>query len=107
MERTFEKRAMTILWTNQARNDYYRILDFLQVRWGFAHVVNFIEQTEKVLNLIRANPRMFVASQQRKKVRRGFITRQCCLFYQFENKRNEIILLTFWDNRQSPERVKL
>jgi plasmid stabilization system protein ParE len=44
---------MEIVWTSQARKDYYKILDYLQENWGLNEVKNFIDKTEEVLNVIK------------------------------------------------------
>lgn len=55
------------------------------------------DKTEKVLKLIAINPMIFRQSQT-KNIRIGFISKQTSLFYL--TKPNEIVLITFWDNRQ-------
>ncbi len=55
----------TIYWSPAAKNDYINILEYLNTRWGQQEVTSFISRTDKTLQLIRANPRLFVSSAKK------------------------------------------
>ncbi len=95
-----------IVWSNQARKDYYKLLDYLQENWGLNGVNSFVDKTEEVLGVIKRNPKAFVESPRKKNIRKGFVTKHNSLFYKVRPYKKEIILLTFWDNRQNPKKLK-
>jgi len=94
---------MKISWTPEAKVSYFNILDYLQYKWGLTEVRKFVEKTDFVLSQICKTPNMFKKSKS-KDIRIGFISKQTSLFYRI--KKNEIELLTFWDNRQDDKRLK-
>jgi plasmid stabilization system protein ParE len=95
---------MKISWSPKAKTEYEKILVYLDSEWGVQAVRKFIIQTNIVLSAISKNPKMFVASTKLKNVRKGFITKHNSLFYLIRARKNEIVLLTFWDNRQNPSK---
>jgi hypothetical protein len=48
---------------------------------------------------------MFQSSRKKKNIRRGFITKHNSLYYRIKPRKKELELLTFWDNRQDPEKL--
>lgn len=53
---------MKIIWSNQARNDYYKILSYLFEHWGLHEVKSFIDKTEDVIELIKKHPNSSIES---------------------------------------------
>jgi hypothetical protein len=49
---------------------------------------------------------MFVASGKHKNIRKAIIDKNNSLFYQVDKKNRRIYLLTFFDNRQNPKKLK-
>jgi len=92
-----------IYWSPAAKNDYINILEYLNTRWGQQEVTSFISRTDKTLQLISANPRLFVSSTNKPVVHRCVLTSQISLYYRINNQNIE--LLRFWDNRMDPEKL--
>ena len=92
-----------ISWTIEAKITYFAILDYLQAKWSNKEVKKFVEKTQKILEQISKNPKMFKHSKN-KDIHIGLITKQNSLIYKVTSK--EIVLLTFWDNRQNPTKLK-
>ncbi len=92
-----------IYWSPAAKNDYINILEYLNTRWGQQEVTSFISRTDKTLQLISANPRLFVSSAKKPAVHRCVLTSQISLYYRINNQNIE--LLRFWDNRMDPEKL--
>lgn len=91
---------MTILWTDTAKETYSYVLDFLDETWGSKHVNNFINRSEKILNLLSKNPLIFKSITQDTSVRKGILHQNCSFLYRVN--KNRIELLVFWDTRQEP-----
>ena len=92
-----------IYWSPVAKNDYINILEYLNSHWGQQEVTSFISRTDKTLQLISANPRLFVSSAKKPAVQRCVLTSQVSLYYRINNLNIE--LLRFWDNRMDPEKL--
>jgi plasmid stabilization system protein ParE len=95
--------GLPIFWSPGAKNDYIIILDYLNTNWGQREALNFITRTESTLQLISANPRLFVSSTKKPGIHRCVLNRQISLFYRINNQNIE--LLRFWDNRMDPEKL--
>ncbi len=96
---------MKISWTPTARKTYFKVLEYLDEAWTQREIQNFVNITEKVLNLIVIDPEMFEASRKKSNVRKGLITKHNTLYYRIKPRKQEIELITFWDNRQNPEKL--
>jgi plasmid stabilization system protein ParE len=69
-------------------------------RWGDKYADEFRKRTVKVIEGIRISPFIFQAIDSDINIRKGFIHRNCSIFY--EVKDTSIEILFFWDNRQDP-----
>lgn len=97
---------MKLIWSNQAQKDYYKVLTYLYENWGLNEVRSFVNKTEEVLGVIRKQPKTFIESRSKRNIRKGLVTKHNSLFYKVKPYKREIILLAFWDNRQSPKKFK-
>lgn len=95
---------MYLIWTEDAAADYHQHIDYLLERRSAQVAKEFIEEVEHILDLILVHPLMYPASDYRN-VRKAVIRKQVSLFYQIDGKK--IVLLRFWNNYQSPGRLKL
>jgi plasmid stabilization system protein ParE len=97
---------MKVSWSAQAKKDYYKVLDYLHENWSANEVKNFIDKAEEVIKVIQKHPQTFTETTRKKHVRKGLVTKHNYLFYKVKPNKKEIILLTFWDTRQSPNKLK-
>lgn len=98
---------MRIIWSTRARITYLNILNYLEKEWGKNSVHNFISEVTDILMNVTRNPKMFISTKRNKYVRKGIITKHISFYYRIKQRKNEIELLTFWDNRQDPEKLIL
>jgi plasmid stabilization system protein ParE len=93
-----------IVWSKKAKKNYFSILDYLLSEWTEKEMLAFHKKTLKVLHQISRFPEMFVFSGK-KDIRKCVLTKQVTLYYKvFPDK---IILVTFWDSRKNPGKLKL
>ena len=95
---------MKIVWSRRAKNDFDRILDYLEKEWSITTAQKFILKTEKELQLISTIPKAFPMSKK-KQIHQCIITRQITLFYKIHQ--HKISLITFFDTRQHPNKLNL
>ncbi|QRQ99964.1 type II toxin-antitoxin system RelE/ParE family toxin [Dyadobacter sandarakinus] len=93
---TFEIR-----WTSEAETSFREIVAYLEAEWTEKEARKFIRRARTLFSQIAKFPFMCEASNTNKKVRRGFVTKQCSLFYEIND--DVIVLLYFWDNRANPD----
>ena len=91
---------LAIRWTKEAEETFDYIIKYLQEKWSAKQVQEFVRIVNNVLKQISEFPHMYKASRSNPNIRKGFIGKQCSLFYEIQNE--TVVLLFFWDNRRKP-----
>jgi plasmid stabilization system protein ParE len=94
--------AKAIIWNRLASNKFNSIIAYLEQEWGENVTRNFVINTYKIIELIAKYPEIGTLENKEKQIRGFVITKHNTLFYRVEE--DKIILLTFFDTRQSPEK---
>jgi plasmid stabilization system protein ParE len=94
--------AFKIIWTDIATEDFLNIVNYLEIEWSDRISENFIIDCYAKLDLLAKMPMIGIASGLYDNVRRILITKNIALYY--EVKSQEVVLLNFFDVRQSPEK---
>lgn len=97
---------MKVLWTPTARITYLKIIEYLEENWTSNEILRFNSKTEKTIKQIQKNPGLFIALNKDQNIRKGFIVKQISLVYRVVAEKDEIHLITFWDNRRNPGDLK-
>src|SRR5690554_3921042 len=58
---------MKIVWSKQAKIDYYKILDYLLEKWGIGVLASFIAKTDEMLEAIKKQPKSFIESAKKRR----------------------------------------
>jgi plasmid stabilization system protein ParE len=93
---------MSIVWSNEAISDYHQNIDYLLKDWSDQVALEFIEDVESVVELIKNHPELFPLVDY-KGVRKAVIRKQITLFFKVQDK--TVHLIRFWNNYQDPERL--
>ncbi len=94
--------AFKIIWTDIATEDFLHIVNYLEIEWSDRISENFIVDCYSKLDLLAKVPMIGMASGLYDNMRRILITKNIALYY--EVKSQDIVLLNFFDLRQSPEK---
>src|SRR5258707_15853872 len=92
----------TIIWNRRASDNFNSIIKYLQNEWGDKVTQNFVIRTYQIIGLLALNPEMGQVEHFEKQIRGIVITKHNTLFYRIEGE--NIILLTFFDNRKHPQK---
>lgn len=95
---------MNVIWSPQAKKDFWNNIDYLEAEWSEKTVLNFIEKVNTTIDLLKNDNVLFVKTNYRN-VYKVVITKHISLYYRIEN--NKIELLRFWNNFQDLENFKL
>ena len=95
---------MEIVWSIQAKKDYWQNIDYLEAEWTFQDVENFIDKVDYTITILEKNNIKFISTNY-KTVNKVVITKQITLFYKINS--NTIELLRFWNTYQDLENFKL
>lgn len=94
-----------IQWTERATFDLQNIIDYLLYKWTEKEARNFARKLDKRLELISINPRLFPKTNKRRNVRRSVLTKHAVIYY--ETSTDTIKIVTLFDPRQDPEKLKI
>ena len=93
-----------IIWSPQAKRDYWQNIDYLELKWSIQDVSNFIEKVDYTIQKKKKNNTLFTTTNY-KSVHKVVITKQITLYYRITS--TNIELLRFWNNYQDLENFKL
>jgi plasmid stabilization system protein ParE len=102
--------AVKITWTKRALEDLSKVMNYLLENWGEKSAKEFSENLDKKLTQISAMPEMYPRVLFRKSVRKCVLTPQNTLYYKIKDEKIEIRkiqIITIFDNRQNPEKLKI
>jgi plasmid stabilization system protein ParE len=93
--------AKEIIWSKQAEQRFDAVIDFLKVNWTDKEIIQFVTETQRVVETIKKNPEAFRKSEKTN-YREALITKHNLLIYSVS--KTHIKLITFWDTRQHPRK---
>lgn len=96
--------ALEILWSKKADNKFDRILDYLSAEWGERVTSAFVKKVYDFLDVLVEFPEIGTLENVERNIRGFVIVRQITIFYKVSG--TSIILLNFFDNRQSPTKKR-
>lgn len=98
--------AIVIKWSDEAKKTFDDNIQYLIREWTDNEIANFIKATDlKILN-IELNPKIYRRSEKNPSIRKAGINKNVTLFYKHFPSKKEVVLLTFWNNRQNPKKLK-
>lgn len=92
--------AKKVVWTDNAKEDIFNILSYLQNKWSFRIADNFSRLIERKVELLSQFPELGARSQKFPKKRKITLTRRCILIYTIDG--DNLVLLSFFDTRRNP-----
>ena len=99
MEKGFE-----ILWTDLALEELSETVGYLKREFSQKEIDNLGDEIERICSIISQNPNIFPHSD-RLQTRKAVILKFNTLYYRIMNDKIEIV--SFFLNRQSPDKMKL
>ena len=94
----------SIIWSPEAKKSFENNSIYLQETWSNKEVRSFIDRVEHIVNLISKHPKIFTYLPEQDAYR-CVVVNHISLFFRLRNHQAE--LLTFWDNRMDPEKLKI
>ncbi|MCD6010426.1 MAG: hypothetical protein K0Q79_288 [Flavipsychrobacter sp.] len=98
--------AYEIVWSAEARHTYLAIIEYLNKEWSEKEVSNFVLRVHNKLILLSAQPAIGRVHKRKYKVHITLVHKNVSLVYHIRPLKKEIVLLSFWDNRQDPAKFK-
>jgi len=98
--------VIVIKWANEAKQTFDKNINYLLEEWTEKEIKNFVKQTNYIVSRIAVQPGMYPASRKNPKIRKAAINKHIVLYYRYYATKKEVILLTFWHNKQDPKKLK-
>ncbi|MEO8211306.1 MAG: type II toxin-antitoxin system RelE/ParE family toxin [bacterium] len=97
--------AYKIEFSDEALNNLQENLNYLFKEWSDKVAIEFIDKLYFKLELISFQPYSYSKSYSNKQIRKCVVTKQISLIYKIIGKK--VIILSLFDTRQSPDKLKL
>lgn len=99
-----KSKPKSVVISPQAQKDIINILNYLQENWNQKVIDVFLGKLEAFYTIVSINPRMFRYYDKRINIRVYILTKQNSIYYR--NKRASIEIITVFDTRQDPLKLK-
>lgn len=95
-----------VIWSPKAKRQRGDIFRYWNKRNGSnTYSLKLHTEIKRILKVVKDTPLIGVEVEQRKSIRRVLIFSNYSLFYTFDKE--NIYILSFWDNRQNPDSLEL
>lgn len=98
------KSISKLIWSNRAKADLQTIIDFMEEHWTEKEISQFFRKLDHQITIIQSQPYAFPASKH-KNARRSVLSKQTTIYYDV--MQDTIRIIALFDNRQSPDKLKL
>ena len=92
--------AFEIEWSDNAIQDFNRVVDYLQVKWSVSTADRFITNLDAQLENLSHFPLIGISSKKDESARYIVITKHNKLYYRIKD--SKIYILNIFDTRQDP-----
>jgi len=96
--------ALEIHWSKRADKKFDKIIEYLLVEWNEQVTEVFVKKVYDFIETLADFPEIGIIQNKEKAIRGFTIVKQINIFYHIN--KNKIIILDFFDNRQSPKRKR-
>ncbi len=93
---------MKIFLTKRAVKNYHSIKEYITNEWGENVAASFEQKTIDFFDLLETFPEIGSIEVAEKQIRGFLLTKQTRIFYRI--KKEKIVILAFFDVRQSPKK---
>jgi plasmid stabilization system protein ParE len=94
---------MKVVVTKTALKNFHQIVDYLVEKWGKTVGNHFERRSKSFLELLADFPELGTEVNSEKKIRAFQLTKQTRVYYRI--KQDRILILTFFDVRQDPNKL--
>ena len=96
-----------VLWTDHALEELAVTMHYLEFNFPNDVPRRLSLEIEKVIKLITVNPLLFAESFSHKGIRKAIVLKYNSMYYRVDTTKNQIIILSFFSNRQSSDKVEI
>ncbi len=97
---------MKVYLSELAERKLLKLSEYLLQEWGLKTHDRFISKLNKTVKQISNQPKSFPKSLKFKNLYRCVVTKQTTIFYRIKAKQKEIEIITIFDTRQDPFKLR-
>jgi hypothetical protein len=98
--------ALTIIWSPKSEKTFAKIVNYILQHFTEQEVKKFITEVNKKLEVISLFPESYPISPLNKKIHRCVIHKLTSMVYRYDEEKQLIEIVMFWDNRTNPEKLE-
>ena len=98
--------AIEIDWSDEAQTTFDKNIYYLESEWTDKEVAKFIRQTQQALKRIEKHPESYPIGKKSNRYRRARLNKYIALFYRYNKAQGRVTLVTFWNTKQDPSKLK-
>ena len=92
-----------ILWQTQALTQFSELLYYLDTTYSPSVGEQLLNEVNRKVALLASNPFIYRKTKRKAHVRRCLVNHHTVLYYQVNESKKTVRLLTFWDSRRNPD----
>jgi len=94
-----------LIWSDRSLKEYDDLIYYLSNHWSEDIALRVMVEIDQTVLHIQASPEHFPFYSKRKKIKRCVASPQTSIYFKVYNDKLEI--LTIFDNRQNPKKLKM
>jgi len=94
-----------VVFSERASDELTSILDHIENEWSLRISNKFTKILDEKIHNVKSNPYLYPPFKNKKQLRRCVVTKQVSIFYSV--KSSEVQIITLFDNRRNPKKLKL
>jgi plasmid stabilization system protein ParE len=98
------KNISKVVWSQEAVENLNKIIQYLEENWTEKEIKKFVLMLEKQISIIKTQPDSFPKANKLD-VRRSVLSNQTTIYYNIYQ--DTIRIVTIFDNRQNPKKLKI
>ena len=100
------KNGYSVTWADEALENLGSIFNYLEVTFAEREIRRFARKLDKAIAAIVTQPDAFPELEAVKKVRRCVLSKQATIYYKVIPSKQEILIITLYDNRKGALKVR-
>lgn len=95
-----------VVWTLEALKTYLQIIAYLETNWTEREVISFARSVEDKIMLLSSYAGIGSPFSKKHKIRKTLVHKEVQLYYRVNLKKRQIELVTFWNVKQNPNKLR-
>jgi len=95
-----------IIWSEESYKTFLENINYLRLNWSDKEIKKFTAELNKTIFKNREISLFLSPSVKHSDIRKAKINKHITLYYCYKEEINQLSLITFWNNKQNPDKLK-